>query len=306
MSDLLVEKYRPKVIDDVILDEVTLKKFKSYIESKDIPHLLFHGTAGLGKTTVAKILVKSITDEYLYINASDDNNVETVRTKIKDFCYTIGFGSGLKIVILDEFDGMTEYAMRMLRNTMEEFSNTCRFILTCNYITKVIDPIRSRCQEFEFGKPAMVDIAKRCLKILKEENAECLTEECKADIKKLVKSCYPDIRKTINNLQKFIVNGAFSVEEKVMDSEDAEKFISLMKVGDIKKIRHELLGAGCDYVGLYRILFEKSKLLGKNESAIVGIMLTSAEYMYRHASVPDQEVNFVACLLSTWKLMNSE
>lgn len=306
MTELLVEKYRPKSIDDVIIDQATLDKFKSYIADKNIPHLLFHGTAGLGKTTVAKILVKSITDDYLYINASDDNNVETIRTKVKDFCYTMGFGTGLKIIILDEFDGMSDVAMKMLRNTMEEFANNCRFILTCNYITKVIAPIRSRCQEFEFSKPSMTGIAKRCLKILKEENSLCETSECKEGIKKLVKACYPDIRKTINNLQKFIVNGSFSYTDVVIENEEQERFLSLIKVGDIKVIRKELLGAGCDYNGLYRTLFDKAKELTDNQNAILAIMLTTAEYMYRHAIVPDQEINFVACLISVWKLLETE
>ncbi len=306
MSELLVEKYRPQALDDVIMEPSVLAKFNTYILEKSIPHLLFHGTAGLGKSTVAKILAKSITDDYLYINASDETSVEVIRTKVKDFCYTMGFGDGVKIVILDEFDGMSPVAMKMLRNTMEEFADNCRFILTCNYLANVIAPIRSRCQDYEFGEPNKSEIAKRCFKILKLEGITCQSEECKKSIMKLVNTCYPDIRKTINTLEKFMVNGSFEFGEEQINSESVDRFFTLIKAGDIKVIRKELLGVGTDYIGLYRVLFDKAKELCPNESSIVAIMLTSAEYMYRHAIVPDQEVNFVACLLSVWKLMKTE
>jgi replication factor C small subunit len=306
MTDLLVEKYRPQTLDDVIIDAPTLTKFKSFELEKTIPHLLFHGSAGLGKTTIAKILAKSITEESLYINASDETSVDVIRNKVKDFCSTMGFTDSYKIVILDEFDGMSENAMRMLRNTMEEFSDKTRFILTCNYVTKVIPAIRSRCQEFEFGQPAKKDIAKRCFKILKDQGILCESDECKQSIMKLVTACYPDIRKTFNNLQKFTVNGVFAFGSDLIDSDDANKFFALMKEGDVKTIRKELLGIGCDYLGLYRVLFDKAKELTANESGILAIMLAASEYMYRHASVPDQEMNFVACLLSVWKIMKSE
>lgn len=306
MSQLLVEKYRPKVLDDVIVDADTLAKFKSYIDEKSIPHLLFSGTAGLGKTTVAKILANSITEDVLYINASDETGIDVVRNRVKDFCYTASFGGGIKIVILDEVDGMSANAMRMLRNTTEEFANTCRFILTCNYIADVIPPIRSRCQEYEFGTPSKQDIAKKCFKILKEEGAACTSDECKEGIKNLVISCYPDIRKTINTLEKCIIDGVFKFSEDKIDSGVEDRFFELIKAGDIKTIRKELLGAGADYKVLYKLLFERAKKLASNESVIVAIMLNTADFMSKHSIVFDQEMNFVACLLSIWKLMKSE
>lgn len=300
MTDLLVEKYRPRQIDDVIIDDKTREKFRSYIDQKTIPHLLFHGTAGLGKTTVAKILAKQITEDCLYINASDDNNAETIRIRVKDFCYTLGFSNNIKIVILDEFDGMTDVAMRMLRNIMEEFSARCRFILTCNNVSKVIAPIRSRCQEFEFGTPAMVDIAKRCFKILKEESVQCDTDDCKTQIKKLVRAFYPDIRKTINNLQKYITNGIFDFSEEILVDAEKSTLLGYVKSGDIKLIRKEMLGQGCNYVNLYKILFDNVGELTTDNDKKRMMMLSISEHLYRHAVVPDHEINFVACILQVW------
>lgn len=298
--ELWVEKYRPRHIDDLIAPKKVIDKFRQYIDEKQIPHLLFHGSAGLGKSTVAKILANTITTESLYINASDETSVETIRTKVKDFCSTMCFSDDLKIVILDEFDGMSDHAMKMLRNTMEEFHNTCRFILTCNYVTKIIDPIRSRCQEFEFGNVTRKDIAVRCAKILKEEN---VTYNDKKDIAFLVSSFYPDIRRIINNLQKNCNDGVFNFVEEVADKDDKDRLIELIKEGDIKIIRKELLGPGADYVGYYRALFNRAKELIPDSDKTVEVMLIISEYFYRHSTVLDKEINFVACILSIWKMV---
>lgn len=292
--DLWVEKYRPQTLEELVASKINLEKFQQFINEKTIPHLLFTGGAGLGKTTTAKILSKSISDEILYVNASDEASVDTIRTKVKEFCSTISFSGDLKIVILDEFDGMSDHAMRMLRNTMESFADSCRFILTCNYDTKIIDPIKSRCQIFEFSNTTPKDIAKRCLYILKQEGIEC--NDCSSQIGKLVKAFYPDIRKVINNLQKFTTNGNFDfLENSGSDTDDKAKLLDLIRKGDIKTIRKEMLGMGSDYIGFYRHLFNNAKSISENNA--VDIMMDISEYMYRHAIVPDQEINFVACLL---------
>ena len=143
-NSLWVEKYRPRKLADYVGNEHLKSKVEGYLENDDVPHLLFYGKAGTGKTTLAKLIANSIECDYIIINASDENNVETVRTKVKNFASTIGFKK-MKLIILDEFDYMTPNAQAILRNLMETFSKHCRFILTCNYVEKVIDPIQSRC-----------------------------------------------------------------------------------------------------------------------------------------------------------------
>ena len=199
---LWVEKYRPDTLQGYIGNDVIVNKIKTYIEGGDIPHLLFYGRAGTGKTTLAKIVINNIECDYLYINASDENNVDTVRNKIRDFSSSAGF-STLKVVILDEADFMTPNAQAALRNLMETFSKHTRFILTCNYIEKIIDPIQSRCQVFAITPPSKKDVAERLLYITHEENIPDNTNA----IVHIVRATYPDIRRSINSLQRQIVNG---------------------------------------------------------------------------------------------------
>ena len=162
---LWVEKYRPSNLDTYIGNDHLKSKVSAYLESGDLPHLLLYGKAGTGKTTLAKILVKNIECDYLYINASDENNVETVRTKVKNFASTMGF-KDYKIIILDECDYITPNAQAALRNLMETFSKHCRFILTCNFVERIIDPIQSRCQSFQIIPPSKKEVPKHIQDIL--------------------------------------------------------------------------------------------------------------------------------------------
>ena len=157
-NSLWVEKYRPQKLEEYVGNKHLKQKVSDYLQSGDIPHLLFFGKAGTGKTTLAKLIVNSIDCDYIIINASDENNVDTVRNKVKGFASTVGF-KDLKVIILDEFDYMTPNAQAILRNLMETFSKHCRFILTCNYVEKVISPIRSRTQEFQIVPPTRKDLS---------------------------------------------------------------------------------------------------------------------------------------------------
>ena len=177
-NSLWVEKYRPTKLDNYIGNSHLKEKVSNYLKSGDVPHLLFFGKAGTGKTTLAKLIVKSIDCDYMIINASDENNVDTVRNKVKSFASTVGF-KDLKVIILDEFDYMTPNAQAILRNLMETFSKHCRFILTCNYVEKIIDPIQSRCQTFQIVPPSKKEVAVQLDKILK-------SEDIKYDVKDLV------------------------------------------------------------------------------------------------------------------------
>ncbi len=291
MSVPYIEKYRPTELEDLIADESVISKFKEFIENESIPHLLLVGNAGQGKTTSAKILANKITEDIMYINASDETSVETIRNKVKGFCSTIGF-SGQKIVILDEFDAMSMNAMMMLRNVMEEFYQTSRFILTCNYLNKVIDPIRSRCQIFEFKGSNKNSILKRCAHILKEEKTEFDKTKIKDQLVTLVDKCYPDIRKIIGSLEKFTIGGKFLFDEKQIE-EDGADLIKLVKDGEYVTIRQEVVGS-VDYQQLYKLLFDNADKISKEHE--VDLKLGIAEYLYRHSIIVDQEINFMACI----------
>ena len=204
---LWVEKYRPSNLDTYIGNDHLKDKVSVYLESGDLPHLLLYGKAGTGKTTLAKILVKNIECDYLYINASDENNVETVRTKVKNFASTMGF-KDYKIIILDECDYITPNAQAALRNLMETFSKHCRFILTCNFVERIIDPIQSRCQSFQIIPPSKKEVAKHIHDILLKEN---VMSDMK-DLKVLIDSGYPDIRRVINSAQRNVVKGKLKLD----------------------------------------------------------------------------------------------
>ena len=294
MEELWVEKYRPKTLDDVVIDKKSLEILKSFIEKKNIPHLLFAGSAGLGKTTCAKILAAAVTDDSsdrLYINSSDETSIEVIRGKVKTFCATSSFGE-LKVVILDEFDGMSSNAMGMLRNTLEEFSGHCRFIMTCNYIERVIDPIRSRCQIFDFSGTEKSGIAQKCTYILKNEGIDF--SENKDSIKTIIVKFYPDIRKIINCLQQFSTSGKFKyIENKSESTEVQDLLIQYVKSGDIKRIVKELLGSGVDYQPLYSALFNRIDEFGlKDPIQKIQAMTLIADRMHRHGTSIDPEINF--------------
>ena len=301
-AEIWVEKYRPKVLEDVVIDAGTLEIFKNFIEQKTIPHLLFCGSAGLGKTTCAKILARAITDpgDVLYINASDETSIEIIRGKVKSFCSTTSFSGGLKIVILDEFDGMSGNAMMMLRNTMEEFAARCRFILTCNHSERVIEPIKSRTQTFDFSGTSVNAIGKKCIGILQAEGIEYEAKRDNPTIQIILKKHYPDIRKIINTLQQFSTTGALKYNENRAESaENQDKLIAYIKKCDIKAIVKELLGSGVDYSELYRTIFDRAEeLVGDNTEKKINVMLLTADFLHKHSMVIDPEINFRALLIN--------
>lgn len=294
--DLYVEKYRPTTLEDIILTDELKDKFKEYVDQKYIPHMLLNGPPGIGKTTIAKILAKGITEDYLFVCASDQNSVEDIRGKVKGFCATMGF-SKYKVVILDECDAISLNGQMMLRNLLEEFHETCRFILTCNLGERVLDAVKSRCQSFDLEAPDKKSVALRCLHIL---NTEGVVYQNKDDIKLLVNRYYPDIRRVINNLQKMVVNNEFKfVQSKSLEDQDI--LIEAIKVGDLKKITKELLGPGCDYITLYKVLFDRAEEISAANK--IEIMLTVGDFHKYHALVVDPQIHFKTCLLSIAKLI---
>ena len=275
---LWVEKYRPSKLDDYVGNEHLKGKVAGYLETEDVPHLLFFGKAGTGKTTLAKLIVKSIECDYMIINASDENNVETVRNKVKNFASSMGFKK-YKIIILDEFDYMTPNAQAILRNLMETFSAHCRFILTCNYIEKIIEPIQSRCQTFQIIPPTKKDVAMQMSKILKAEGVEFDIK----DLVPIIDSCYPDIRKSINTCQLNSLKGKLHVDiQNLLDNDYKMKVLEILKSKDDKrnkymKVRQTILDAKTtDFTELFTLLYDKvDEYAGENTSNVILVVSPS-------------------------------
>jgi len=295
-NTLWVEKYRPDNLDTYIGNEHLKEKVSVYLESGDLPHLLLYGKAGTGKTTLAKILVKNIECDYLYINASDENNVDTVRNKVKNFASTMGF-KDYKIIILDECDYITPNAQAALRNLMETFSKHCRFILTCNYVERIIDPIQSRCQSFQIVPPSKKEVAKHIHNILLQENVMSDMN----DLKILIDSGYPDIRRVINAAQRNVVKGKLKLDTTSIIQNDYKlKLLKILKTQDkknaFKDIRQLLLDNKItDFADLFRLLYDEVDDWGKGH--VAECILIIARYELSDGQVPDKEINAMAMLI---------
>ena len=295
-NSLWVEKYRPSSLDTYIGNDHLKSKVSIYLESGDLPHLLLFGRAGTGKTTLAKLLIKNIECDYLYINASDENNVDTVRTKVKNFASTIGF-KDLKIIILDECDYITPNAQAALRNLMETFSKHCRFILTCNYVERIIDPIQSRCQLFQIIPPSKKEVAQKLHNILTEENVNGELE----DIKILVDSGYPDIRRVINSAQRNVVRGKLKLDTgSIIQNDYKLKLLKILetqnKKNAFKDIRQLLAdNKVTDFADLFRLLYDEVDGYGKGH--IAECILIIAKYELSDSQVVDKEINAMAMVV---------
>ena len=297
MSNYLwVEKYRPLTLNTYIGNDHLKSKVSVYLESGDLPHLLFFGKAGTGKTTLAKILVKNIECDYLYINASDENSVDTVRNKVRQFASTVGF-KDLKIIILDECDYITPNAQAALRNLMETFSKHCRFILTCNYVERIIDPIQSRCQIFEIIPPSKVEVAQRLNQVLEEEEINYELQ----DLKILIDSNYPDIRRTINSAQRNVVNLQLKLDTNSIIQNDYKlKLLEILKIQDkknaFKNIRQLVADSQIrDFADLFRLLYDEVDSYGKGH--VAECILVIARYELSDSQVVDKEINAMAMVI---------
>jgi DNA polymerase III delta prime subunit len=296
-NSLWVEKYRPKKLSEYVGNEHLKQKVSDYLQSGDVPHLLFFGKAGTGKTTLAKLIVNSINCDYIIINASDENNVDTVRNKVKGFASTIGF-KDMKVIILDEFDYMTPNAQAILRNLMETFSKHCRFILTCNYVEKVIDPIQSRCQTFQIVPPTKKDVAVQISQILGKEGVSFEPK----DLVPIIDSSYPDIRKIINTCQLNSSKGKLKLDTtSVIDSDIKSKVVEILKGSDAKpnkwkNIRQAVADARIsDFTELYTFLYEKVDDYGGTNTS--NIILILSESQHKDALVVDKEITFMSCII---------
>ena len=290
---LWVEKYRPNKLDNYIGNEHLKSKVSVYLESGDVPHLLLFGKAGTGKTTLAKLIVNNIDCDYLYINASDENSVDVVREKVKNFASTLGF-KDMKVIILDECDYITPNAQAALRNLMETFSKNCRFILTCNYVERIIDPIQSRCQSFQIIPPDRKQVAQHLANILDDEN---VSYDIK-NIATIVNGGYPDIRRVINGAQRQVVNSELVIDENTMVQNDYKlQVLDILKTQDKKNsfqnIRQLLADSKVsDFSDLFRLLFDTIDDWGTGH--IAECILILSKYQQSDAVVVDKEINVMA------------
>ena len=294
---LWVEKYRPQTLAEYVGNETVKETIQQYLDNNDIPHLLLHGKAGTGKTTLAKLIVNTIKCDSMIINASDENNVDTVRNKVKNFASSMGF-AGFKIIILDEFDYMTPNAQAILRNLMETFSKHCRFILTCNYHEKIIDPIKSRCQTFAITPPTKKDVAIQVTRILD-------AEKIKYDVKNvadIISSYYPDIRRILNTCQLQSAKGELKVDHQIMvESNFQTKLVDLLKANDDKRnmfmnIRQAVADNRLnDYSEMYSMLYSRVDEYAAGNTA--NVILTIAEGLSKDALVVDKEIVFMSTII---------
>ena len=289
---LWIEKYRSQTLDKYIGNDAVKNRITDCITSNDIPHFIFSGTAGTGKTTLAKLIVKNIKCDYIYLNASDENGIDMIREKVKGFASSATFNP-IKVVILDESDFLTQPAQAALRNIIEEYSVNTRFILTCNYIERLIEPLTSRCEIHILKPPSMPDVARHiCTNILDVEGV-------KYDLKNvalLVKEYYPDIRSIIKNLQAGVKDNKY--EWIALNTDWLTRVIEVLKSRDKKAwytIRQIVADAQVDdFQVAYRFLFDNLDKYSYGHDAEISVVLD--DHIWRAGVVPDKEINFAAAI----------
>lgn len=289
---LFTEKYRPDTLEGYIGNDDFKTSLQQWISTNDVPHLLLCGGAGTGKTTAAKLIVNNINCDYVYINCSDENGIDTIRDKVKSFASAATF-KPQKVVIMDEADFLTINAQAALRNVIETFSLTTRFIFTCNYVERIIDPIQSRTVVFELTPPSMKEVAMKCLQILDEEEIKYQ----RSDVANIVKQTYPDIRKSLNLLQSSIKKGVLEPNRILTNfNKTSDQIIELLKGQNIKNfttIRQIIMDSNIrDYNELYRVLFERSDEF--TNSAVATLII--ADYQYKSLMAIDKEITMSACI----------
>jgi len=288
---MLVDEFRPREFKDVIgLNQSII----SYVNKNDIPHLLFYGSAGTGKTTTAHIIKEKLATDCLTLNASNERGIEVIRDKIKTFASTVSSKGKVKLVFLDEADALTNDAQNALRNTMETYHSNCRFILTCNYINKITEPIKSRCQKFQFQLPKKEEISGRLYHIIEVKN---ILIENKA-VDKIVEITYPDIRSAINKLESLsFEHDDIKFEHVIKEELEINKLFELIRTKGVNEIRQWVLDSNIDYK---QTLISLNDYVWKNRSSInniIKVIFEIAETGSKLNSVVCQEMEFTKLLI---------
>ena len=301
---LWVEKHRSQNLNSYVGNEQIKNTIAKYLEQNDIQNFIFYGTAGTGKTTLAKLIVNNLDCDYLYINASDERGIDTIRDKVQGFSSVASF-KPLKVVILDEADFLTIQAQASLRNIIETFARTTRFILTCNYIERIIDPLQSRCQVLKIVPPSKQEVAYHIMNVLKQEEVDCSAD----DLKLVVNQFYPDIRKMLNTLQMSVVGDEISIDKSVLVSSNYKTKVltELMKPSSksFNTIRQIIADSGVnDYEDLFRYLYDNVE---KYASMDMGsIIIYIEEYQYHANFRIDKEINIMALISRILSLISTK
>jgi replication factor C small subunit len=289
---LWIEKYRSETLEQYIGNEAVKDRIADCIAKNDIPHFLFAGSAGTGKTTLAKLIVKNIQCDYLYLNASDENGIDIIRDKVKGFASTSSF-KPLKVVILDEADFLTQPAQAALRNLIEEYSMVTRFVLTCNYIERLIEPLQSRCEIHLLKPPTKAAVAKHiCTNIL---DIEGVTYEIQ-DVAKVINELYPDVRSIIKVLQSNVKDSKLTVT--TLDDNWCKQLVQILNKREKNawyQVRQLVADSQVDdFQTAFRYMFEHLSEFSYGHDAELSIILD--DFIWRAGVVPDKEINFAACI----------
>lgn len=298
-KNIWTERYRPLKLSDLILSDRTREIVQGY--ESEIPNLLFVGTPGTGKTTLARIIVNDILKcDFLYINASDESGIDTIRHKVTNFSQTKSFDGKVKVVILDEADGLTAQSQAALRNTMESFAKYTRFILTANHKHKIIPALQSRCQSLDI-KPTIEDAVKRCYNILKLEGIE-VDDLQKKKFVELVKANFPDLRKTINEIQKNCINNVLCITNISVDTELLDNIFNGIKNKDTMSLRKYLIENEDrfynDYDSLLRSFLNYIYTASVVDSKKKEMIAVIADHLYKMVFVLDKEICAFACWIT--------
>jgi len=290
---LLNEKYRPQTLDTFVGNEHIKIQIQKFLDNNDLVNMLFYGPPGSGKTTLAKLIVKNLDCDYLFLNASDVRGIETIRDKVSGFASTMSFKS-IKVVILDEADFLTIQAQASLRNVIETFSRNTRFILTCNFVERIIDPLQSRCQVLKIVPPTKKDVAKHATWILDQEKISFELE----DVATIVNQFYPDLRKILNTIQLSTHNNTLTVDKSILVSSNYMTQILKILCGkkpDWKEIRQIIANANVqDFEELYRFLFDNAEHYASGNEGMVAYYIN--EYSFQSTFRIDKEINALALI----------
>lgn len=292
------ERYRPQTIEDCILPERLKTPFSEYVKNNEIPNLLISGSAGVGKTTVAKAMCEQVGCDYMVINGSDENGVDTVRYKIKNYASSMSLSGGRKVIIIDEADYLSPNAQAAFRNAIEEFSTNCSFIFTCNYKTRIIEPLHSRCAVIDFSlrgneKSNMAaQFFKRTQTILQKESVEFDSKV----VAELVKKYFPDFRRIINELQRYSQFGKIDTGILAQITNlQIDELVRYIKEKDFGSIRKWVATNEVDSNTVFRQIYDSLYDIMKPQSIPQAVVIL-ADYQYKQAFVVDSEINLVACL----------
>ena len=297
---LWVERYRPKCVADCILPDRIKKVFQSYVDEGNLPNLMLTGSAGVGKTTVAKAMCEQLGLNHLFINSSEERGIDMLRTKIKGYASTISLTGGRKVIILDEADYLTPEAQAGLRGAIEEFSDNCSFIFTCNFKSRLIDALHSRCSVIDFSlqaeeKPRMAaQLFARLSTVLTQENISY----DKQVLIKILEKFFPDYRRTLNELQRYSASGAIDAGTlaQISDIRKITDLVKHLKEGNFAEMRKwVVVNSDIEPARIYRKVYDSLYEYFKPESIPQAVVIL-AKYQYQSAFVADQEINIVACL----------